>query len=147
MLCSMIATLLANGVLVVHGLFILFVLIGGFGVWRWPRLAWLHLPAVAWAAWVACAGWICPLTPLENNLRRAAGAAGYSGGFIEHYLLPAIYPEGLTRSVQIGLGVFVAVLNVTVYAALYARRRRARAASTANQTDHLASSLSGPIES
>jgi hypothetical protein len=143
----MIATLLANGVLVVHGLFILFVLVGGLGVWRWPRLAWLHIPAVAWAAWVAWAGWICPLTPLENSLRRAAGEAGYSGGFIEHYLLPAIYPKGLTRGAQIGLGVFVAVLNVSLYAMLVARRRRTRAASTAGQTDHLASSLPGPIES
>jgi hypothetical protein len=108
--------LLADALLVLHGLFILFVLAGGALVWRWPRLAWLHLPAVAWAAWVAWAGWICPLTPLENELRRAAGQAGYSGGFIEHYLLGLIYPEALTRGVQVGLGVFVAVLNLAVYA-------------------------------
>jgi hypothetical protein len=108
--------LLADALLVLHGLFILFVLAGGALVWRWPRLAWLHLPAVAWAAWVAWAGWICPLTPLENELRRAAGQAGYSGGFIEHYLLGLIYPDALTRGVQVGLGVFVAVLNLAVYA-------------------------------
>ena len=109
---------LADALLVLHGLFILFVLTGGALVWRWPRLAWMHLPAVAWAAWVAWAGWICPLTPLENALRHAAGQLGYSGGFVEHYLLGMIYPEGFTRGVQIGLGVFVAVLNLGVYALL-----------------------------
>lgn len=114
----------ADALLVLHGLFILFVLVGGALVWRWPRLAWLHLPAVAWAAWVAWAGWICPLTPLENELRRAAGQAGYSGGFIEHYLLGMIYPEGLTRGVQIGLGVFVAALNLGVYGWLLRGWRR-----------------------
>jgi hypothetical protein len=117
---------LADSLLVLHGLFILFVLVGGALVWRWPRLAWLHLPAVAWAAWVAWAGWICPLTPLENTLRRAAGQAGYEGGFIEHYLLGLIYPEGLTRGVQIGLGIGVAVLNITAYALLIRARRRKR---------------------
>lgn len=110
--------LLANAVLLLHGLFIAFVLLGGLLVWRWPRLGWLHLTAVAWAVWVAWAGWICPLTPLENALRRAAGQAGYGGGFIAHYLLPLIYPEGLTRGVQIGLGVGVALLNLAVYALL-----------------------------
>lgn len=118
--------ILADALLVLHGLFILFVLLGGALVWRWPRLAWLHLPAVAWAAWVAWAGWICPLTPLENELRRAAGQAGYEGGFIEHYLLGMIYPEGLTRGVQVGLGIGVAVLNLTVYALLMRARRRKR---------------------
>ncbi len=118
--------LLADAVLVMHGLFILFVLVGGLLVRRWPRLAWLHLPAVAWAAWVAWAGWICPLTPLENSLRRAAGEAGYSGGFIDHYLTGAIYPQGLTRGVQVGLGIFVAVLNVVAYALLVRGRRRVR---------------------
>ncbi|AMM26861.1 DUF2784 domain-containing protein [Variovorax sp. PAMC 28711] len=122
----MINRLLADAVLVVHGLFIVFVLLGGVLVWRWPRLAWLHLPAVAWAAWVAWAGWICPLTPIENALRHAAGQAGYSGGFIDHYIAAAIYPEGLTRGVQIGLGVFVALLNLTVYALLWRRVRHQR---------------------
>lgn len=118
----MTARWLADAVLVLHGLFIVFVMIGAFGVMRWPRLAWLHLTAVAWAVYVAAAGRICPLTPLENTLRQAAGEAGYSGGFIEHYLLGAIYPDGLTRSVQIGLGVFVLVLNVALYARWLARR-------------------------
>ena len=114
--------LLADAVLLLHGAFILFVLVGGALVWRWPRLAWLHLPAVAWAIWIEWSGGICPLTPLENEFRRAAGLAGYGGGFIEHYLLAAIYPEGLTRGVQIGLGAFVALLNLMVYARLLLRR-------------------------
>ena len=92
-------------------------------MWR-PRIAWLHLPAVAWAAWVAWFGWECPLTPIENELRRAAGQAGYSGGFIDHYLLGVIYPEGLTRGAQIASGTFVAVLNLGAYALLIRRRRR-----------------------
>jgi hypothetical protein len=117
---------MADAVLLAHGIFILFVLLGGAMVWRWPRLAWLHLPAVAWAAWVAWAGWVCPLTPMENALRRAAGQAGYSGGFVEHYLLGLIYPEGLTRGLQVGLGVFVALLNLAAYALLIRARRRRR---------------------
>ncbi|MDM0103997.1 DUF2784 domain-containing protein [Variovorax sp. J22R24] len=117
---------LADAVLVLHGLFILFVLTGGVLVWRWPRLAWLHLPAVAWAAWVAWFGWECPLTPLENELRRAAGQAGYGGGFIDHYLLGVIYPEGLTRGAQIAAGTFVAVLNLGAYVLLIRGRRRKR---------------------
>ena len=121
----MLYALLADLVLVLHGLFILFVLLGGLIVWRRPRLGWLHLTAVAWAVWAAWAGWICPLTPLENALRRAAGQAGYGGGFIEHYLLALIYPDGLTRGVQIGLGLFVALLNLAVYA-LLVRAWRAR---------------------
>lgn len=121
---------LADGLLVLHGLFIVFVVAGGALVWRWPRLAWLHLPAVAWAAWVEWTGRICPLTPLENQFRRAAGQSGYEGGFIEHYLLGLIYPEGLTRGAQVGLGVAVALLNLTVYALLIRSRRRARRAAS-----------------
>ena len=114
--------LLADAVLLLHGLFILFAVFGGLLVWRWPRLAWLHLPAAAWAGWVVSAGWICPLTPLENALRRSAGEAGYSGGFIEHYLLGLIYPEGLTRPVQMALGLGVLLFNAVVYALVIAKR-------------------------
>ncbi len=121
----MTARWLADAVLVLHGLFIVFVLMGAAGVARWPRLAWVHLAAVAWAVYVAAAGRICPLTSVENALRRAAGEAGYDGGFIEHYLLAAIYPDGLTRGVQIGLGVFVLALNFALYARTLAGRRRA----------------------
>lgn len=122
----MLNALLADLVLVLHGLFILFVLFGGLLVWRRPGLGWLHLCAVAWAVWVAWAGWICPLTPLENALRHAAGQAGYGGGFVEHYLLALIYPDGLTRGVQVGLGVFVALLNLAVYTLLLRAWRRER---------------------
>lgn len=118
--------ILADGLLLLHGLFIVFVLAGGALVWRLPRLAWLHLPAVAWAAWVEWAGWICPLTPLENVFRHSAGEAGYEGGFVEHYLLGLIYPDTLTRGMQIGLGVGVVLLNLTVYALLIRARRRKR---------------------
>ena len=118
------ARLLADAVLLLHGLFIVFAVFGGLLVWRWPRLAWLHLPAAAWAGWVVSAGWICPLTPLENALRRSAGEAGYGGGFIEHYLLALIYPEGLTRPVQIALGLGVLLLNAVLYARIVLSRRR-----------------------
>src|SRR4030095_5097434 len=100
--------LLADAVLVVHGLFIAFAVAGVALVWRWPRLAWLHVPAVAWAAWITWAGWNCPLTPLENALRSAAGESGYSGGFIEHYLLWFIFPERVARGQQGGARGFCA---------------------------------------
>ena len=125
------ARLLADAVLLLHGLFILFAVFGGLLAWRWPRLAWLHLPAAAWAGWVVSAGWICPLTPLENALRRSAGEAGYGGGFIEHYLTALIYPEGLTRPVQIALGLGVLLFNVVLYAWLLLSRRRKAARQNA----------------
>ena len=111
----------------VHFAFVAFVVLGGLLALRWPRAAWVHLPAAAWGAWIEFAGWICPLTPLEVRLRRLGGEAGYAGGFVEHYILPVLYPAGLTREVQIGLGVFVLVLNVVVYWVVW-RRRRLRAA-------------------
>jgi hypothetical protein len=120
--------LLADAVLLLHALFILFAVLGGFGVWRWPRIAWLHLPAAAWAAWVISAGWICPLTPLENALRRNAGEAGYSSSFVEHYLTGLIYPEGLTRPMQIALGLGVLLLNAGVYGFVVWRSARSRPA-------------------
>lgn len=113
----------ANGVLVVHALFVAWVLLGAAAVWRWPRLALLHLPAVAWVVWLEWTGAICPLTPLEVRLLQAAGQAGYSGGFIEHYVTAALYPEGLTRDVQVLLGAGVLLLNAAAYGALLWRRR------------------------
>lgn len=97
---------------------------GGLAVLRWPRLAFLHLPCVVWGAGIEFAGGICPLTPLEQRLRAAAGEAGYSGGFLEHYLLPVIYPPGLTPAVQIALGAVVVAVNVGFYALVWRRRRR-----------------------
>ncbi len=118
---------LADLVVVVHFLFIAFVAGGALLLFRWPRVAWVHLPAAAWGVFVEWSGRICPLTPLENALRRAAGEAGYGGGFVERYLLPVIYPAGLTPVVQLWLGAFVLVLNVGIYAVWWRRRKRAQA--------------------
>ena len=111
----------ADIVVVLHCLFVLFVVAGALLAWRWPRLIWLHLPAVAWAAWIEFAGWVCPLTPLENRLRLLAGGSEYRGGFVEHYVLPALYPHGLTRSRQVIFGLLVLSLNLAVYAWLLTR--------------------------
>ncbi len=115
---------LADLVLLLHLGFILFVALGGLLVLRRPRLAWLHIPAVSWGVTVEWTGWICPLTPLENHLRILAGGAGYQGDFIRHYLLATIYPEGLTRGIQIVLGIFVLALNIAIYAYVLRRSRR-----------------------
>ena len=111
----MLYPLLADAVLLLHLGFILFVAFGSFAVLRRPRLAWLHLPAVLWGIWIEYAGWICPLTPLENQLRRMGGEAGYGGDFIGHYLTAMIYPQGLTRTAQIVLGTLVLAVNAAVY--------------------------------
>lgn len=125
----MVYRLLADGVLLVHLLFIAFALFGALALWRWPRLVWLHLPALAWGAYVVIAGDICPLTPLENRLRQAGGEAAYGPSFIEHYLLPLIYPaavQGETgRGLQALLGLGLLLVNAVTYAWLL-RRRRAR---------------------
>ena len=117
--------LAADLVLIVHGLFIVWVVAGGLLVlWRgW--LAAVHLPAAAWGVWISWSGNYCPLTPLEQQLRRAAGQAGYEGGFIEHYLTAAIYPEGLTVNLQIAFGLAVLAINALVYALWWRRRRYA----------------------
>jgi len=114
---------LADLVVVIHFLFIAFVVGGALLLFRWPRVAWVHLPAAAWGVFVEWSGRVCPLTPLENALRRAAGEAGYGGGFVERYLLPVIYPAGLTPAIQLWLGVFVLVLNLVIYAGWWRRRR------------------------
>jgi hypothetical protein len=116
--------LAADAVVLVHLLFIVFALLGGLLVWRWPWLVVLHLPAAAWGVLVELMRWPCPLTPLEQRLRVAAGEAGYSGGFIEHYVLPILYPAGLTPQIQIALGLFVLGLNLLIYACLVKRRWR-----------------------
>lgn len=115
--------LAADALVVIHLGFILFVLLGGLLLLRWPRLIWLHLPAVAWGIVVECLHLGCPLTPWENQMRGMAGQAGYDGGFIEHYLIPLIYPAGLTPQIQIGLGAIVVLVNLTVYAWLIWRWR------------------------
>jgi hypothetical protein len=118
--------LLADLVLVAHAAFVVFVVLGGLAVLRWPRLAWVHLPVVLWGAGIEFTGGICPLTPLENHWRRLAGEQGYAGGFIEHYLLAALYPEGLTRGVQLALGVLVIAVNVAIYARIWKRKKTSR---------------------
>ena len=116
---------LALAVLVLHLGFIAFVLGGGLLVLRWPRVAWLHVPAVVWGVTVEIMAWVCPLTPLENRFRILAGDAPYSGDFIEHYLLSIIYPIGITPRVQMILAGVVLVLNGMIYAAtIRARGRR-----------------------
>ncbi len=122
----MIDSLAATVVLLLHLAFIVFVVLGGLLAWRDRRLALLHLPAAAWGCWVELSGAICPLTRLENLLRRRAGQTGYSGGFIEHYLLALIYPHGLTRPVQFALAALVLGCNALVYAPLLLRLRRGR---------------------
>ncbi|MNZ79669.1 hypothetical protein D3C78_982790 [compost metagenome] len=121
----MLYRLAADAVLVLHLGFILFVVFGALLLLRWPRLAWLHLPAVAWGAYIEFSHGICPLTPLENRLRRLAGDEGYSGGFIEHYLVPLIYPGNLTDSMQLLFGLIVVLLNGALYGWLLLRGRRA----------------------
>ena len=117
----------ADAVVVVHLLFAGFVVLGGLLALRWPRAAFVHLPAAVWGALVEFMGWICPLTPLEVGLRQAAGGEGYRGGFVDHYLLPLLYPDALTRETQLVIGACVIAVNVVVYAAVIrrlARRRR-----------------------
>lgn len=108
--------LLADAVLLLHLGFILFVVLGGLLLRRFPRLVWLHVPAVLWGAYAELSSTICPLTPLENRLRELGGQAGYAGGFVEHYLWPLIYPAALTREMQIGLGLVVVLINLIAYA-------------------------------
>lgn len=124
----MVYSLLADAVLALHLAFILFVAFGALAIARFPRLAWLHLPAVAWGAFVEIAGrpfsLTCPLTPLENRLRVLGGDSPYAGDFIARYLLPVIYPQGLTRELQLAFGMAALVLNAAAYGFIYLRQRR-----------------------
>lgn len=106
---------LADVVVVVHFCFVLFVLFGGLLALRRRWVMWVHLPAAVWGALIEFAGWVCPLTPLEKWLRREGGVGGYEGGFVEHYILPVLYPRALNRPVQIALGGIVVLLNVYIY--------------------------------
>jgi hypothetical protein len=114
--------LLADLLVVAHIAFVIFVAAGGLLVLRWPRVAWVHLPAAAWGALVEIAGWICPLTPLENALRARGGLDVYTGDFVGRYLLPVLYPEGLTRAIQLAIGGAVILLNAAIYAIVLRRR-------------------------
>ena len=120
----MTARLAADAVVALHLAFIVFVLLGGLLAWRDLRYAWLHLPAGAWGAYAELTGTLCPLTPLENELRVRAGLDGYEGGFVAQYLIPLIYPAGLTPAHQRWIGVAVIALNLLIYAVAMARARR-----------------------
>jgi len=122
--------LLADVVVLFHFAFVVFVVAGGFLVLRWPRLGWLHIPVAIWGALIEFTGWICPLTPLENALRARGGEAPYGGGFVEHYLLPVLYPAGLTERVQWLLGAIAVAINVVAYLLVGLRRGRVLRAKT-----------------
>ena len=123
-LLPMFWAILADAVVGLHLAFVAFVVGGGLAVLRWPRLAWIHLPAAAWGVIVEIAGWVCPLTPLELALRARGGAEGYRGDFVGQYVLPVLYPENLTRPTQVVLGAFVIVVNVAVYGWMVGTRSR-----------------------
>ncbi len=122
--------LLAELVVVLHLAFVLFALLGGLLVLKWRRVAWGHLPAAGWAAMIEFRGWICPLTPLENWLRLRGGGSSYETGFVEHYILPVIYPADLTRELQVALGLIVVGINLALYTWLVWRLWRRRRRST-----------------
>ena len=118
--------LLAGAVITIHAAFVLFVVAGGFIALRWRRLVWVHVPAAAWGVLIEYGGWICPLTPLENALRDRAGVAGYSGGFIEHYVLRSLYPSGLDSHARLALGSLALLVNVIAYALIVRRHNQLR---------------------
>jgi hypothetical protein len=120
----MLYEMMADFVLVLHLGFILFVVLGGLVVLRWRWVAWAHLPAAAWGTLVEVTGWICPLTPAEIALRRAAGGAAYETTFLERYLVPIVYPSVLTRELQIAIGVLVLGINLSVYGLVWRKARR-----------------------
>jgi len=111
----MFYTLAADVIVLLHFGFVIFVVAGGLLVFQWRWIALLHLPSMLWGVLLEFRGWLCPLTPLENSLREASGHSGYSGGFIEHYILPVLYPVELDRNMQIAIGSIVIVINVAVY--------------------------------
>ncbi len=118
----MMSRVIADLLVVVHFAFIAFVVFGGFLVLKWGRISLLHIPCAVWGVLIELRGWICPLTPLENHFRQAAGGAGYTGGFIDQYVVPLVYPEGLTRGMQIALGIVVLALNLCVYGVVLVHR-------------------------
>jgi len=120
----MVYRALADGLVLVHAGFVTFVMLGGFLAWRWGRVVWAHVPAALWGAAIEYGGWVCPLTPLENALRAQAGLEGYRGGFVEHYVIPVLYPAGLTPPTQTLLGSVVLIVNLVAYTVLIRRALR-----------------------
>lgn len=123
---SLVYQLLADLIVLAHVAFVVFAVFGGLVAARWRWLVWIHLPAVIWAAIVEFFGWFCPLTPLENWLRQRGGERGYASDFIARYILPTLYPEELTREVQIALGAFVILINLTIYTWIFRTRKTNR---------------------
>lgn len=122
--------LLADAVVVLHLVFVLFVVFGGLLAFRWRKAAWAHVPAALWGAAVEVGGWICPLTPLEHWLRLRAGAEAYQSDFVARYVVPAVYPPGLTREAQVTLGLLVLAFNAAIYWRLLTSRDRSRGRSS-----------------
>jgi hypothetical protein len=116
--------MIADLIVLVHFAFVMFVVLGGLLVLWWPRMIWLHVPAVVWGVLIEFTGWICPLTPLENQLRRRHGQEPFEADFIAHYVLPALYPDGLTRSDQLFLGGLALAINAAIYTLIVRTRRR-----------------------
>ncbi|MEO8418307.1 MAG: DUF2784 domain-containing protein [Methylophilaceae bacterium] len=123
----MVFKVLADLVVLIHFLFIAFAVLGGALALRWRWMPWVHLPVAAWGAAIEFMGWFCPLTPLENSLRRASGELGYAQGFIERYLIPIIYPGDLTRELQIVLGCVVVGVNLALYCLVWRQARHPKA--------------------
>jgi len=115
----------ADGMVVIHLAFILFVILGGLTLFKWPWMIWVHVPAAVWGGLVELFGAPCPLTPLENYLRRAGQTEAYSGGFIDHYIMPIVYPPGLTRQTQVVLGVVILAVNFAIYFKFLTRKAKA----------------------
>jgi hypothetical protein len=128
----MINLFIANAIVLLHGLFILFAIFGGFLAWRWRKIIFLHIPALCWGIWIELSHGICPLTPLENTYRHLAGEAGYEHGFIEHYLLPIIYPTNLTADLQYIFAAVLTTINILAYGLLIKRYRLITLSSAIN---------------
>lgn len=120
----MLYQIAADFVIFLHSAFIVFVLAGGLLVFKWRWVIWLHVPAALWGSMIVIVGWICPLTPIENMLRQAGGLEAYSNSFIEQYLIPVIYPQGLSREIFIAMGMVVIVINVIIYTILFVKRKK-----------------------
>jgi len=122
----MIYRILADIVVIFHLSFVIFSVIGGVLALKWRKIIWIHIPVVIWAVVIEFAGFICPLTPLENNLRFRGGESGYESDFIEHYIFPVLYPEGLTHTMQVIIGIFVLTVNIVVYSIIIHKIRKKR---------------------
>ncbi len=120
----MLSRIAAEVIVVLHLVFILFVIVGGLTLFKWPWMIWVHVPAAVWGGLVELVGAPCPLTPLENHLRQAGNADAYSGGFIDHYIMPIVYPPGLTRQTQVILGVLILVVNFAIYFKFLTRKTK-----------------------